>query len=74
MGWINWREDRQHRREGRDMTLGLAFWILMLIWLVFGVYVGWNAGAPNHYLIGGNLLLFILLLLLGWQTFGAPIH
>jgi hypothetical protein len=52
------------------MTLGLAFWILMLIWLIFGVWWSW----PNQRLVGGNLLIFILLALLGWHAFGAPIH
>jgi hypothetical protein len=56
--------------EELTMTLGLAFWILMLLWLVFGV---WHA-YPNYFLVGGSLLLFILLLLLGWKVFGAPIH
>jgi O-antigen ligase len=56
------------------MGIGLIFWILMLIWLVFGFWVNWNAGTPNPHLIGGNVMLFILLLLLGWQAFGAPIH
>lgn len=57
------------------MTLGLAFWILMLIWLVFGVYWHWQqAPPPQPFLIGGNLLLFILLLLLGWGVFGPPLH
>jgi len=45
------------------------FWILMLIWAVFGLWSSW----PNHYLVGGNLLLFILLVLLGWHSFGAPL-
>ena len=52
------------------MPLGLAFWILMLIWLVFGVWYNW----PNHVAVGGNLLIFILFALLGWHAFGAPIH
>lgn len=52
------------------MTLGLAFWILMLIWLVFGVWWNW----PNQAVVGSNLLIFILLGLLGWHAFGAPIH
>lgn len=52
------------------MSLGLCFWILMLIWLVFS---GWTSGwAPRA--MGGSLLLFVLLLLLGWAQFGAPIH
>lgn len=41
----------------------------MLLWLVFGTWQSW----PNHVVVGGNLLLFILLLLLGWHDFGAPI-
>lgn len=55
------------------MPLGLMFCILMLLWLVFGVYSRWpltNGFAP----LGGDLLLFILLLLLGWHAFGAPLH
>jgi hypothetical protein len=56
------------------MTLGLAYWILMLLWLVGGLYYGFAISPGNHYLLGGNLLLFILLVLLGWQTFGAPIR
>jgi hypothetical protein len=55
------------------MTLGLAYWSLMIIWLVFGMYFGYSAGG-SPYLIGGNLLLFILLLLLGWATFGPPLR
>ncbi len=59
------------------MTLGLAYWILMLLWLVLGVYWSWPAtpGHPAGYWpLGGNLLLFILLVLLGWKVFGPPIH
>ncbi len=52
------------------MSFGLMYWILMLLWFVFGLWSSW----PNHYVVGGNLLLFILLLLLGWKVFGAPVH
>jgi hypothetical protein len=52
------------------MPFGLMFWILMLVWFVFGLWLTW----PNHQLVGGNLLLFILLVLLGWHAFGPPIH
>jgi len=55
------------------MTLGLAFYILMLIWLVFGVVVHSGYLGPS-YAWGGNLLLFILFGLLGWQVFGPPLH
>lgn len=55
------------------MSLSLAFWILMLIWLVFGL--AWHFGALGVYgPWGGGLLLFVLLALLGWKVFGAPLH
>jgi hypothetical protein len=52
------------------MSLGLAFWIIMLLWLVLGIWWAW----PSHYVVGGNVMLFILLAILGWKVFGAPIH
>jgi hypothetical protein len=54
------------------MTLGLAYWVLMLVWLAVGLYIGY-IGAST-FALGGNLLLFILLVLLGWQVFGPPLH
>lgn len=52
------------------MSIGLIFWIIMLLWLVFSIWRQW----PDHYLAGGSVLMFILFLLLGWRVFGAPIH
>lgn len=50
------------------MTFALCYWILMLIWLVWDLQASWpNLGRPS-------LLLFILLILLGWRVFGPPIH
>jgi O-antigen ligase len=56
------------------MSIGLAFYVLMLIWLVWGFWGTWATPNPPWPLLGGNLLLFILLLLLGWHDFGPPIH
>lgn len=53
------------------MGLGVAYWILMLIWLIFYLWVNWPI---NPRPLGGTLLLFILLLLLGWRVFGPPLH
>lgn len=55
------------------MSLGLAFWVIMLIWLVFGIIVHVYPGGV-YGVWGGTLLLFVLLLLLGWKVFGAPLH
>jgi hypothetical protein len=49
------------------MTFALAFWILMLLWLILWFYPVGGPHAPN-------VVLFILLLLLGWRVFGTPIH
>jgi len=52
------------------MTFALAYWVLMLLWLVLGIWQTW----PNYRAAGGNVLLFILLVLVGWKVFGQPIH
>jgi uncharacterized membrane protein YhaH (DUF805 family) len=54
----------------------LLFWILMLLWLVIGLggpfyFVG--AGI-SHVYVGGSLILYLLVGLLGWKTFGKPIE
>jgi len=46
----------------------------MLLWLVFGIWSGWPMTGANVRPLGGTLLLFILLVLLGWRAFGPPIH
>lgn len=58
-----------HKGLDNTMTRGLIFWVLMLIWLVFGTWVAWG----HHTEVGGNLLLWVLLALLGWQVFGAMV-
>jgi hypothetical protein len=54
------------------MTLGLLYWILMLLWLVFALWWTWPLSPnPAH---ANNAFLFLLFLLLGWAVFGAPIR
>jgi len=59
------------------MKIGLLFWILMLIWLVFGLWLTWPASTGSALafgLVGGNLLLFLVIGLLGWKVFGSPVQ
>ena len=56
------------------MSLEFIFWLLMLLWLF-----SWGAhtwGGPPFLWAGyaGSMLFFVLLFLLGWKTFGFPIH
>jgi hypothetical protein len=53
------------------MPIQIAFWILMLLGLIFGVFNGpapfsWRGSAPS-------LILFLLIGILGWQVFGAAL-
>jgi hypothetical protein len=54
------------------MTIGLLFWILMLLSLIFGWW-NWRGNAGPYGPVGNNLLLLVILALLGWKVFGAPI-
>lgn len=54
------------------MTIGFIFWLLMILWLIFGAYTHrGEVGTPIAW--GGNLLLWVLLFLVGWKVFGWPI-
>lgn len=55
------------------MTRGLLYWILMLLWLLFGAW-GYFGTAPSWHPIGNYLLLFLLFVLIGWDLYGAPIR
>ena len=55
------------------MTLGLLFWILWIVALVFGVWSGYPLQPVPIRNWGGGLLVFILIGILGWAQFGAPI-
>jgi hypothetical protein len=59
------------------MGKGLLFWILMIMWLFLGMWSVWPvAGQPNQNWrpVGGNLLLWILLFIVGWAVFGFVVH
>lgn len=58
------------------MTISFIFWLLMLLWLVFGFWSYWPRGgtaAAPWPVAGSNGFLFILLFLIGWKVFGWPI-
>jgi hypothetical protein len=59
------------------MKIGLLFWILMLVWLLFGAWTYWPTGSATvvaYGPVGGNLLLLLLVGLLGWKVFGPPLQ
>jgi hypothetical protein len=47
----------------------------MILWLIFGFYINRpTAGAGFGFGIGNHLLVWVLLALLGWHSFGAALH
>lgn len=56
------------------MSFALIYWIIMLLWFVFGMWSNWPIAGNNGKVVGGHVILFILLVLLGWKVFGQPIH
>lgn len=55
------------------MTIGLIFWILMLLGLFGYGYGGWPADPAGRWHFGGWFVLWVLLALLGWAAFGSPV-
>lgn len=55
------------------MDKGVVFWILMILWAVFGLWYHVNPGTPYGW-VGNTLLLFLLFFLLGWHDFGFVIR
>ena len=56
------------------MGISEIFWILMLIWLVFGVWGNYTPQGQVYWVRGNSLFLFVLLALLGWGVFGFVVH
>jgi hypothetical protein len=57
------------------MSKGLLFWVLMVVWFCFGLYVNREPIRGGNYgALGGGLLLFILLFILGWHCFGFVVQ
>ncbi len=57
------------------MSIGLLYWILMILWLVYGIFTRRVEIAGGSYIgLGGSLLEFILFFLIGWRIFGFIIH
>lgn len=55
------------------MTLGLCFWICMLLWLLLGAAPLMRSGEKNWGGIGLALLPWCAVAVVGWAVFGPAI-
>ena len=51
------------------MTKGIVFWMLMILWMLFGLLTHFHVITWPHGPFISGLLLWVLLGLLGWQVF-----
>lgn len=57
------------------MPLGILFWVIMIIWLLFGFWSYRVAGSPYPWERGGaHLLTWILFAILGYKVFGSIVQ
>jgi hypothetical protein len=54
------------------MSIGILFWVLMLLWCFWGFPGNTFVGARGP--LGSWLLGFVLFGLLGWEVFGPALH
>lgn len=54
------------------MTRELLYWVLMVLWFVLGLYEFRGAPRARWPAMGGGLVLFLVVLVLGIQVFGVP--
>lgn len=59
--------------SGGTLGIGMLFWILMILALIGGWIIYPHNETTGYRPLGYSLLLWVLLFLLGWKTFGFPI-
>lgn len=60
------------------MYIGVIFWILVILWAIFGAMAAYPAPAgqagDRRFVWGGVILELVLFALLGWKVFGPAVH
>lgn len=54
------------------MSIGLLFWILVILAVIFNWPL--SGEQPKYRPVLGIGLIFVLILLLGWDAFGPALH
>ena len=51
-----------------------GFWLVYVLCVLFGCWCYWPADLKAWRPLGGALMVFVLLGLLGWTVFGPPLR
>lgn len=52
------------------MSAGIWFWLIYIFCFLFAGWYAWGYGPVP---LGGSLVVFVLIGLLGWRLFGPPV-
>ena len=55
------------------MPLGILFWVVYVVAIIFGVWSNYTPGQPWFRAAGAYLVLWLLVGILGWSVFGPVI-
>jgi hypothetical protein len=55
------------------MSLSFLYWFLVLVYILFGGYLGFRPNGDRWY-FGASLLTLLLLIVIGLKLFGFPIQ
>jgi hypothetical protein len=57
------------------MPIGILFWAIYILCLIFGVWGYWEPAQPSwRQRVGGYLALWVLVGLVGWRIFGPAVR
>ena len=56
------------------MDKSLLFWVVYVVSLLFGGYRLFRSDPANRFDVGGDLIFYVLVGILGWAVFGPVLH
>ena len=63
----------RHMNSILTMSIVILFGLLLILWLLYGVFTGLDSN-PTRRVYVDRILLFILLVILGWKALGPLLH
>lgn len=56
------------------MSIGLLFWLIFVIAILFGGFANWPKSPEDRFRFGSVGIFAVLIFLLGWRVFGFVVQ